>query len=488
MKKILSISIAIVIMVISVSGYSLRMDTMGRINIALPDFQSDLDRNPAMVTYLEQPYLELSLGTLNLNRTTGSEYLEPGDIYENESESISKFEMPIELAGFYKLGNLALGVQVEMPTFNSENENKFWRENYNTGHRDDDFSKLSFNKQDTNYSLIIGYRFKNIRFGVDWGQSDFSETGEFYESIKDYNGSLAENTFNAKYEETVEGNMYGTGLGYENGKISLDVSYKTVSYDLNTKYVYVIENGVHQEDDNDTYPPITSVADNNLISFKGSYNLSQGWVISMGIDMFSSNSDTNAKTDTWGEFTVFEIENEYSNYTIGMGKTTENIELGCELGYMPISEKYKRNNVTPTETYLEMDAESDFVLYKVSMGLEYKIMKNLTLRTGGVRYQMGEYSKNSIQYLYTGDILATLVDNFEFDSDNAYVLSLGLEYRVTDKILIEYGYQAGEYLFDDEFEMTGDSEYFLEEIDSNYQDYNSQNALRLHRISAKYEF
>lgn len=488
MKKLIITIFITTLLLINLFGYSLRMDTMGRINITLEDFESDLQVNPALVTNMDRPYLKLTFGRISSGYTDNSEREDLGDSYKNSSYTDELSQLPLKLTGFYKFGNISLGIQLETDSENYKHEYSLWKENLNTGHIDDDNQKDDYTGTRTNYSLILGYQFSKFKLGINAGQSNFIRTNEYHELIKDYNGSTwFLDQWEQKEKKEVKGNWYGAGVNYGFKKFKFDLAYRQFTYDLTNKYEYIIDNGTHLEDDLDGYPIETSPTNGNQINFRGTYQLLKNWVVGLGIEMFSMDSELNYETDTWGKYNSFELTRDYLNYNLGIGQTTENIRFGCEFGYLILSEEYNSYEPYMTEIYFAGSQETELLVYQIRIGLEYDIGEKLTFRTGGVRYQSGDYNLQQTLYFPTGELAAISDKTEKIDFDDSYVLGFGLDYQIREKISIKYSYQTGEFLFDDLMESLGTQNYYKYKIDYTYTNRGIQQ-LRTHKFSVKYDF
>ena len=230
MKKTLIGLLLLTVLVGSAFGVSLRMDTMGRTNIALADFETDVERNPASILQLESNYARFTFGMYSANteistKETRFDVLD----WNNEWDAAYSFSsMPMGINAYYKMGMLAFGLQFDMPkgTYTFENTNY----NYQVGTTEFDKNMQNDEFIDTqqNFALTIGSKVANFDIGLIFGQ--YSNTLDWTsERSEDGDDAWEHDRWNDEFEASADNTFYGFGVVYPTGKMQVEFAYKMAS-------------------------------------------------------------------------------------------------------------------------------------------------------------------------------------------------------------------------------------------------------------------
>ena len=458
MKRSLAVVFILALLVTSAFGYSLRMETMGRISYALEDFETDAMRNPACIANLDQNYFRLSLGMEGAATEIGSEWdgVTPGQWKGKSWDNWNYSSMPINILGFYKFGNIAIGLQFDMPRETWSYEHGYDEliidgTNFNIDKWEDEFSQSI-----TNFALTLGSKFGDFAVGLNFGQT--KQTGTFTEDYsEDGDAAWEHDRDKDETDLTSDNTFYGFGLVYPTGKLRLEFAYKMSSalvtiertkdddYDSNSDTLTTGDVADH-----DIYPIEETTLDSSLIHLMAKYKYTEEIDATAVIGIIVHNAEPVNKYSTFPDFTNQEVTINQTNIGFAVGFQKEKYKFGIEMDYnmfdLEVSD-YQIDTWIPWATFKRTDitASAKMIIWKA--GAEYQPMDKLTLRAGVIKYAPLSATMESKDYTNVGDITYTQEMTFDsLNTGNLMVASFGAEYKLTNQMSLEYGYLGGKAL------------------------------------------
>ena len=500
MKRSLTVVFIFALLVISAFGYSLRMETMGRISYALEDFESDVMRNPACILNLDQNYFRLSLGMEGAATEIGYEYdgVAPGNWRGKNWDNYDYSGMPINILGFYKFGIIAIGLQFDMPSESWTNENGYDEviidgTNFNIDKWNDEFSQSI-----RNFALILGLKLGNFAVGLNFGQT--KQTGTLTEDYSEDGDGVDEHDWDKNESDLTADNTFkGFGLVYPTGKLKLEFVYKMSS-------VLIVTEETKDDDydsgtdvtttgdvaDHDLYPIEEITLDSNLFNFMVKYKYTEEIDAAFSYGFIVHNAEQVDKHSTFSDFTTQKIEINQTNINFAVGFHKEKYKFGLEMDYNifdAMIAEYRIDTWTPWVTYKRtwINASAKMITWKA--GAEYLPMDKLALRIGVIKYiplsaTMKSYDSNALgKRIYTNE---QTYDSL--NTANLMIASLGAEYQLTKQMSLEYGYLGGKTLLNfDVLSLITDVGGYAYSFDEDMNLFTPM-SFTTHKFSVKYNF
>ncbi len=450
MKKLVVIVMALGLLFIGTFGYSLRMETMGRLTIALEDFETDVSRNPANITALDQNYFRLSLGreSAGLGMEDTWDNIDSNSSYGTETNDYSYSSMPISILGFYKMGVLAIGVQFDMPkeTYAYDYKRDRTVHDQEATNYDHDTENDEVVTNITNMNVILGYQLGDIGVGVNFGQlkEDLTLTHKYHDI-----SFAADDSEEMEIGVTADNTFYGFGATYPTGNMVIEFAYKMSTLTGEGQIDKMIQDGVVQ--DLTGAPVVSAEITGSLIHLKAKYKYTKNIDFSFGMDMTSYDLTGDVEIAPI-KFQPVEGSLKDTNIMFGVGFHEDAFSFGLELNYnMFTLEGTASEPMNPDATvlgkFMEVSGEAKMVVLKV--GAEYQATDKLVLRVGGLKYA----PLSGTGELKMFDTATTLVDDVEkFTGDavntgNMIIASFGVGYKFNQQMTLEYGYIGGKYLY-----------------------------------------
>lgn len=451
MKKLVVIVMALSLLFIGAFGYSLRMETMGRLTIALEDFETDVSRNPANIIALDQNYFRLSLGmeSAALAMTNKWDEIELNTEYQTQTDDYSYSSMPISVLGFYKMGTLAIGVQFDMPkeTYAYDQKTDWTRHGQELTNYDNETQNDEVVSSITNMNIVLGYQLGDIGVGVNFGQlkDDLTLTHSYTEL-----SSGGDNSEDMEIGVTADNTFYGLGATYPTGNMVIELAYKMSTLTGEGQIDKSITDGV--VDDLTGAPVVSAEIIGSLIHLKAKYEYTKNIDFSFGMDMTTYNLTGDVEMVPIPKFQPVEGSLTDNNIMFGVGFHEDAFSFGLELNYNIFTlEGTASEPMNPDATvlgkFLEVSGEAKMVVLKA--GAEYQATDKLALRVGALKYSPLSGS-GEITEFDPSTTLITNVDKFTGDAGNTgnmIIASFGFGYKFNQQMTLEYGYIGGKYLY-----------------------------------------
>ncbi|MDD3626488.1 MAG: porin [bacterium] len=459
MKKLLLTVLTVSLILMSAFGYSLRMDSMGRIDYAIFDFESAAERNPANLTKLDNAYFRLSLGMDNAGLTMTDKWddIQTLQEYGTRENEYAYSNMPITVNAFYKMGSLTLGLKYDMPK-------ETYTYDYLADYKNRDQEADYYTYQDESYELAsaindlclgVGYQMGEIGLGLNFGQ--IKDVTTFSLSTIDREdrpwwGVPDDNSEEMEFEITADNTYYGLGAVYPTGKMVLELAYKMASWTAEGKTTKAVWNGVADDvNDHDNFPIISATLDGTDINLKGTYKYSDNIDLVVGLDMLSYEGEADIEFTTIPGWTVGDATLTDNNVIFGIGFHEDAFKFGLEMNYNMFT--VEANGYTlydpillTTVKVMEMTGDMTMVVFKV--GAEFQATDKLGLRMGAIKYAPLS-ATGGIKNLDTdGSVDSTQDITLEpANEGNIILASAGVEYKFNNQVTLEYGYIGGHYLY-----------------------------------------
>lgn len=500
MKRSLAVVFILALLVTSAFGYSLRMETMGRISYAIEDFETDVMRNPACISNLDQNYFRLSLGMDGAATEVGIEWdgIDPGQWRGSSSDNYGYSSMPINILGFYKFGIIAIGLQFDMPSESWTYDRSYDEVQIDgTIYSHDEWSD-EFSQSITNFALTLGSNFGNFAVGLNFGQT--KQTGTLTDNFTEDGDTAWDHDWDRNETDlTADNTYYGFGIVYPTGKLKLEFAYK-----MSSALVVIEETKDDDYDsgtdttttgdvaDHDLYPIEETTLDSSLIHLMGKYKYTEEIDATVVVGIIVHNAEPVDKHSTFPDFTSQEIAINQTNIGFAVGFHKEKYKFGIEMDYnmfdLEVSD-YEIDTWIPWATYKRTDitASAKMIIWKA--GAEYQPMDKLTLRAGVIKYAPLSAKMESKDYTNLGEI--TYTNEMTFDSlntGNLMVASFGAEYKLTDQMSLEYGYLGGKALLNlDALTLVTDLGGYVYAFDEGVNLFTPM-SFTTHKFSVKYNF
>lgn len=500
MKRSLAVVFILALLVTSAFGYSLRMETMGRISYALEDFETDAMRNPACISNLDQNYFRLSLGMEGAATEIGSEYdgVDPGQWRGKDWNNWNYSSMPINILGFYKFGNIAIGLQFDMPSETWSNENGYDEviidgTNFNIDKWEDEFSQSI-----TNFALTLGSKFGNFAVGLNFGQT--KQTGTLTSEYTEDGDAINEHDWRKDETDlTADNTFYGFGLVYPTGKLNLEFAYKmsstlvTIERTKDDDYASATDTLTTGDvADHDIYPIEETTLDSSLIHLMAKYKYTEEIDATAVVGIIVHNAEPVNKYSTFPDFTNMDIAINQTNIGFAVGFHKEKYKFGIEMDYnmfdLEVSD-YSIDTWIPWATYKRTDVTASAKMLIWKAGAEYYPMDKLALRVGVIKYAPLSATMESKDYTNVGDITYTQEMTFDsLNTGNLMVASFGAEYKLTNQMSLEYGYLGGKaFLNLDALTLVTDLGGYAYAFDEGVNLFTPM-SFTIHKFSVKYNF
>ncbi|MCK4667680.1 hypothetical protein KAU33_13070 [Candidatus Dependentiae bacterium] len=500
MKRSLAVVFILALLVTSAFGYSLRMETMGRISYALEDFETDVMRNPACISNLDQNYFRLSLGMEGAATEIETKYDEVavGNWIGKGWDNWGYSSMPINILGFYKFGTIAIGLQFDMPSESWTYERG--TDEAQIGGTDIEIDKWNdeFSQSITNFALTLGSKFGNFAVGLNFGQTkhigtytdEYQEDGE---GVWDHDWDKNESDL------TADNTFYGFGLVYPTGKLKLEFAYK-----MSSVLVEIEETKDDDYDsatdttttgdvaDHDIYPIEETTLDSSLIHLMAKYKYTEEIDATAVVGIIVHNAEPVSKYSTFPDFTNTEVAINQTNIGFAVGFHKEKYKFGIEMDYnmfdLEVSE-YRVDTWIPWATYKRTDitASAKMIIWKA--GAEYQAMDKLTLRAGVIKYAPLSATMEVTNYNALGEITNTQETTYDLlNTGNFMVASFGFEYKLSNQMSLEYGYIGGKALLNlDALTLVTDLGGYAYSFDEGITAFTPM-SFTTHKFSIKYNF
>ncbi|MCK4667681.1 hypothetical protein KAU33_13075 [Candidatus Dependentiae bacterium] len=428
-------------------GYSLRMETMGCLTIALEDFETDVSRNPANITTLNENYLRLSLGMESADLVISDKWddIVPNSEYQTTNTDYSYFSMPISVLGFYKMEALVIGLQFDMPketyTYNWKSDwTRHGQEltNYENQTQNDEIVSSIINM-----NIVLGYQLGEIGVGVNFGQlkDEFTLTHSYTQL-----SSGGDTSEEREIGVTTDNAFYGFGATYPTGNMVVEFAYKMSTLTGEGDFKKVVNDGIAEDPtDRDAYPLFLAEITTDLIHLKVKYKYTKNIDISFGMDMTTTDLKADVETASLPKFSPVEGSLKDNNIMFGIGFHEDAFNFGLELNYNMFTVEGTGSDTIGKS--MEVSADAKMIVLKA--GAEYQATDKLALRVGALKYvplsgsdEKKEFDPATVELVdaekYTGDVLNT---------SNMIITSFGVEYQFNKQMTLEYGYIGGKYLY-----------------------------------------
>ena len=459
MKRTLAVVFILALGMLSVFGYSLRMDTMGRVLYAIEDFESDVERNPANIAGLEENYFRLTFGmdAGAFNLDTSYDGITSGSWYGTDTQEMTYSGMPISVLGFYKFGMFALGFNFDMPKETFENittreEREHDGTNYYTRNRE-----RAIESSITNFALTVGANVSNFDAGFNFGQN--KGTATFSDVSHESGSSVWDNDWwEVENEATYESTFYGFGAKYPTGKMVFEFAYKMASLTAEMEATKDIDYDgfsdvltVNDVSDRDNYPLEVLTLDSSLIHLKGKYSYTEDIDAAFAVDIIVHNAEPTSQFATIPDYKQADVTVNQTNVSFGIGYNKDKYKFGLEMNYNMFDVTFEGYGVLDwlamtTWKASETTATAKLLVWKA--GTEFIATDKLTLRAGAIKYaplsaeiENTNFNTDGIATYHSTQTLEKL------NSANLILASVGLEYKFTNQISLEYGYLGGKYLY-----------------------------------------
>lgn len=454
MKKVF-VLILVLLFALNTFGFSLRMETLGRTNVAIPDFESDVERNPANLIFLEQPYFKL----VPLYRTGEDKHDTRLDVplmsaYISENTKLKSTLYDYGILGFYKFKNLYFGIKYNTYPLEQELEDG--------DHISIDPNYMimiegeGYDKKQSDYQFMLGYKFRDFGLGLTAGKyllDQKYETLLYAENFAPPNPLLKIRLLTT-YGTEEESMYYGGGVNYVTERYSMEVGFRIIQLEHEDLIEGIDSGGVpipYDINNHDDFPINKSEITRNIINLKGTYNWRENFTLSLGIQSVSSDFQRDLRYSTYPDSKEQEITDSITDFILGIGYKKDRIILGFQMelnNYTYSSKFYEVLDPLAGTVYLEEADDWDFSYYSFKFGGEYGLTENINLRMGLTEFRYVSAERNLKDYLNTGtgEIDYEIKNNLENLIENSqFVFSCGLEYLFNNRISVEYGFSSGKY-------------------------------------------
>jgi len=191
--------------------------------------------------------------------------------------------------------------------------------------------------------------------------------------------------------------------------------------------------------------------DSTLIHLRGKYKYSENIDASAAIDIVVHNAEPTEVRSTLPEHKSAEVEISQTNVAFGIGFNKDKYKFGLEMNYNMFDVTYTGYYVDTWIPYvpykgIEMSIAAKLLVLKV--GTEYAATDKVTLRAGAIKYAPLSATMESTDYWTDGTIGYVGEQTYDkLNTGNIILASIGVEYKVSDRMFLEYGYLGGKYLY-----------------------------------------